>query len=220
MAEPTVTDRLRDDILRGGLVPGARLVELQLAERYAVGRAAVRSALIALSGEGLVELAANRGATVRPVSISEAIQITEARAALESLAAAKAATAAGPDEHDELRRLVDEMRAAVTGDDATRYSELNNRLHRRVREIADHAVAAEVITNLNNRAAHHRYRLALIPGRPEQSLEQHAAIVEAIVAGDGPAAAAAMTAHLESVIDVLDRWGRVQGSTSLSESLH
>jgi len=38
-------------------------------------------------------------------------------------------------------------------------------------------------------------------------LQQHAAIVEAVVAGDEQAASAAMRAHLDSVIAVLRRWG-------------
>ena len=208
-AMDTVTDDLRSDILSGRFEPGDRLLEIQLADQYSCGRAAIRSALVALTSEGLVEREANRGATVRRITVTEAVQITQARAALESLIAAEAARQAGPDEHDELLGIIEKMREAVGDDNARVYSELNGVLHRRLREMSGHDVAAELVANLRNRAAHHQYRLAVMPGRPEQSLEQHASIVDAVVAGDPAAAGSAMEDHLQSVIDVLNRWGDV-----------
>jgi len=101
------------------------------------------------------------------------------------------------------------MRDAVALEDNSRYSELNRTLHGRLREIARHTVAADLVHNLRNRAVSHQYRLAMMPGRPTESLEQHAAIVEAVADGDEAAAGAAMDAHLGSVLDVLSRWGDV-----------
>ncbi len=203
----TITNDLRDDILSGQFAPGDRLLEIQLAEQYDCGRAAVRSALVALTTEGLVEREENRGASVRRISITEAIQITEARSVLESLIAAQAAKHALPDDHAELRDIIEQMRSTVANDEGKAYSELNRLLHRRLREMSGHDIAAELVANLRNRAAHHQYRLAVMPGRSADSLDQHAAIVDAVVSGDEAAAADAMTAHLESVIEVLQRWG-------------
>lgn len=201
-----ITADLRSDILAGVFPPGDRLVELQLSERYSVGRASVRSALVELATEGLVDRAANRGATVRQISLAEAIQITEARAALESLIARHAARHATPADGAELEGLVARMRAAVAAGDAASYSALNSTLHRRLRELSRHAVADSLVDNLRNRSAHHHFRLASMPGRSAESVEQHAAIVAAVVAGDDEAAARAMHAHLVSVIDALRHW--------------
>ncbi len=209
--QPTVTDALRADILAGRFEPGDRLLEVALSEQYAVGRAAIRSALVELTTEGLVQREINRGAVVRRITIGEAIQITEARAALESLVAAKAAQSATDGDRAELQAIIARMRQAVADDDGGAYSDLNALLHRRVREMSGHVVAAELVDNLRNRAAHHQYRLALMPGRPGQSLEQHAAIVDAVVDGDGDRAGEAMRVHLLSVIDVLRRWGDASG---------
>ena len=101
-----VSDQLRDDILEGTFPPGERLIELQLTERYAVGRAAIRAALVELDAEGLVQREANRGATVRRISVAEAVEITEARAALEGLGAGLAAQRATDADNDELRALI------------------------------------------------------------------------------------------------------------------
>jgi DNA-binding GntR family transcriptional regulator len=211
MASPGVdklsaTDRLRNDILAGVLAPGERLVELQLADRYRIGRAAIRAALLELDSEGLVRREANRGATVRRVSLADAIEITQARGALEGLVARLAAERATGGERAELRAVVVAMEEAVAGDARLEYAKLNRVLHRSLLQIARHAVANDLVANLRNRSAHHQYRLAAVTGRAVESLSQHRAIVAAVVAGDGDAAEAAMRAHLDSVADVLRHW--------------
>jgi DNA-binding GntR family transcriptional regulator len=203
----SIADDLRDDIVAGVFPSGERLIEAQLCDRYACGRAVARAALVQLESEGLVVRQPNRGATVRRISLSEAIEITEARAALEGLIAARAARHATPFECVELRQVVADMRTAVGDEDAVAYSDLNRTFHRRLREISRHTVASDLVHNLRNRAVSHQYRLAMMPGRPSESLQQHAAIVEAVVAGDEQGASAAMSAHLDSVIGVLRRWG-------------
>ena len=201
-----VSDQLRNDILNGDFPPGERLIELQLSERYGVGRAAVRSAIVELSTEGLVVHETNRGATVRRVPIEEAIEIAEAREVLEALLARRAAERATDSDRSELSQIIIDMRAAVADDRQADYSDLNRVLHRRVREISGHSTASELVANLRNRGAHHQFRLATMPGRSGDSLQQHAAIVKAVVDGDGDAAADAMRTHLSSVQAVLSRW--------------
>jgi DNA-binding GntR family transcriptional regulator len=205
----SITSQLRDEILEGVFPPGERLVEINLSQRYGVGRAAIRAALVVLDSEGLVDREANRGATVRRISIGEAIEIAEARGMLEGLLARHAAVNANDAERGELRAIVGDMRVAVNDGDQLAYSKLNATFHRRLREISRHAIANELVANLRNRAAHHQYRLALMPGRPDVSLAQHLAIVEAIVVGDPPAAERAMREHLRSVADVLRQWAEL-----------
>ena len=204
-----VTAELRHDILTGVFQPGVRLVELQLCDRYRCGRAAVRAALGELDVEGLVSREVNRGATVRRISVDEAIQIAEARAALESLLASRAASNATDDDRAQLADVITRMRSAVEIGDHVTYSNLNAELHQLIREVGRHQVASELVGALRNRAYHHQFRLALMPGRPRESLEQHAAIVEAINDGDEAGAAAAATQHLRSVVQALRQWSDV-----------
>lgn len=203
----SVVDQLRADILESVFMPGERLVEFDLCDRYGCGRATVRAALVQLESEGIVERQLNRGAVVRRVTVAEAIEITEARAALEGLAAGRAARFITEEEADELRGIIGDMRQAVDDDDAPAYSGLNKHLHRRLREISRHSIAAEILENLRNRAVQNQYRLAMMPGRQAESLEQHAAIVKGVVNHDEEAASAAMQEHLLSVIGILSSWG-------------
>lgn len=209
---PSVADRLRDDILGGVFPPGERLIELQLTQRYDVGRAAIRAALVELDAQGLVRRETNRGATVRRISVAEAVEITEARAVLEGLVARRAAERATAADRKELRAIVEGMRRAVDRDDRQGYSALNRELHAALPRIARHQVADDLIANLRNRAVHHQFRLAVMPGRAATSLAQHVAIVEAVADGDGEAAAKAMHDHLVSVIDALRQWEELDRS--------
>jgi len=206
MTPNDLTDSLRRDILTGQLAPGERLVELELAQRYRGGRASVRAALVGLEKEGLVDRRANRGATVRRITLAEAIQLTEARAVLEVLVARHAARHVNDSDRVELRSIVEGMRRVVAEGNYAEYSDLNRRLHQRLRELSRHAVASDLIGNLRDRAAHLQFRLALQPGRPAQSLLEHEAIVEAVVSGDENASAAAMEQHVASVLHVLRHW--------------
>ena len=91
-AVAVVVDAVRDGIMRGRFAPGQRLPEADLVALYDASRGAVRAALAQLENEGIVERERNRGARVRPISLEEAVEITEARAVVEGLCAAKAAT--------------------------------------------------------------------------------------------------------------------------------
>src|SRR6478609_971246 len=95
-----LVDVLRSAIVGGDLVPNQRLVEADLAAEYGASRGNIRAALAELTVEGLVERVQNRGARVRAVSVAEAVEITEVRAALEGLCAAKAAARLTDEDRD------------------------------------------------------------------------------------------------------------------------
>ncbi|MEU5260283.1 GntR family transcriptional regulator [Amycolatopsis sp. NPDC021455] len=201
--ERSVVAAIRDAIVRGEFVPNQRLVEADLSGQFAASRATVRAALIELTNEGLVERVQNRGARVRAVSLEEAVEISEVRMMLESLCAAKAAERVNDAEVGELRELGERMQMAVAGGDVVGYSRLNQRLHRRVREISGQRTAAQVLERLRGQSVRHQFRLAMRPGRPQVSLPEHLAIIDAICAHHPAEAAEAARVHLASVIEAL-----------------
>lgn len=86
-----VEDQMRNAILLGELAPGERLLTAALAERFAVSPTPLREAMQRLTGEGLVEFTAQRGARVTPLSRDDCVEITELRCLLEPVALAHAA---------------------------------------------------------------------------------------------------------------------------------
>lgn len=81
-----VEEQLRGAILSGSLAPGSRLVELDLAERFAVSRGPIREALRKLESQGLVVLRPNRGAVVSSLSTEDVLEVYVLRAVLGSIA--------------------------------------------------------------------------------------------------------------------------------------
>jgi DNA-binding GntR family transcriptional regulator len=197
--------RLREAILRGELVPNQRLVEADMSSAFDLPRAAVRTALLRLEHEGLIVREPHRGARVRLVSEQEAVEILQARAALEGLAASQAAakiTSAGA---EELRGVLERHREALEGQDLLGASDVNAQLHAKIVELSGHATAQRLIRALNSQMVRFQFRTILTPGRPAQSLEAHLAIVEAIVAGDAEKAERAMHRHLNNAAYALER---------------
>ncbi|MCU7728210.1 GntR family transcriptional regulator [Actinoplanes sp. KI2] len=203
MKAQAARDALRDAILGGEYLPGERLVEAQLCERFGISRFTVRAALQDLAADGLVKVERNKGAHVRKVTLEEAVEITEVRMVLEGLVAARAAarvTDAQASELDEIGLL---MRRAVSAGEFRRYGDLNQRLHGLIRAIAGHSTADGIIETLRGQLVRHQFMISLHPGRPVISLPQHERIIEAIRERDPKAAESAMREHIASVIEAL-----------------
>jgi DNA-binding GntR family transcriptional regulator len=195
--------RLREAIVRGELAPNQRLVEADMSAEFRMPRAAVRTALVRLEHEGLVERKPHRGARVRLVPESEAVEILEARAALEGLAARQAAANVTPAGARELRDILERQKAALDRQDLLGASDVNAELHAKIVELSSHATAQRLIRALNSQMVRFQFRTILIPGRSGQSIEEHHAIVEALISGKGDQAERAMRRHLNRVAQAL-----------------
>lgn len=198
-----VDQQIREAILGGEFAPHQRLIEADLSDRFAATRAAVRTALLTLASEGLVERLPNRGARVRAISVEEAIEIVEVRVGLESLCARKAAERVDADAIEWLRDLRDRIGSAVSSGDLVEYSRLNQEMDRRLRELSGHATATQLLERLRAQSARHQFRLAFAPGRAARSAPEHIAIIDAVIAGDADAAESATRTHLAGIVEVL-----------------
>ncbi|AVA24607.1 GntR family transcriptional regulator [Rhizobium sp. LEGMi198b] len=73
-----VYQKLRDDILRVHIAPGAPLDEISLSERFDLSRSPIREALVRLSGEGLVQILPNRSTIVTPMEFDKMPEFLDA----------------------------------------------------------------------------------------------------------------------------------------------
>jgi DNA-binding GntR family transcriptional regulator len=196
-------EKLRDAITSGDLQPSQRLVEAELSETFGLSRAAVRTALVRLEQDGLVSHERHRGAKVRLVTEEEAVEILEARAALESVAVRGAALNATKADITELRELLAQMKSLLKDGDLLRVSDVNARLHRRLLEISRNQTAIRLTATLNSQLVRFQFRTILAPGRAPQSLAEHTAVVDAVAAHDSDAAERAMRTHLLHVMETI-----------------
>lgn len=198
-----VTRRIREAIVSGTFLPNQRLVETELAQTFGANRSKIRIALARLVQEGLVVNEPNRGARVRRVSDSEALEISEARGALEALMARGAAFRATEADKEHLRAIVLELQAAFDAGDLLKCSAINRRLHNAIYEIAANNTVLRLIDSLQSQLIRFQYQIILVPGRGAKALAEHKQIVEAICSGDPDAAENAVRYHARQVMIAL-----------------
>ena len=131
-----VLRELERQIVSGELATGAKLNEAELAARLRVSRGPVREAFRALEQSGLVRTEKNRGVFVRQLSLAEASDIYEVRAALDALIGRLAAQRIRPEQMAQLRDLIKRMQAAGRARDPDAYFALNIEFHETLAQAA------------------------------------------------------------------------------------
>jgi DNA-binding GntR family transcriptional regulator len=125
-----VLERLKRDLASGAIQPGESLKQTVIAKRYGVSPTPVREALRILEADGAVTYSPHRGATVREMTPTAAVDLYRLRAAVEGTAAQMAVERMTP---EGLTQIEDQHRALVTalddGVDPARLSMMNRELH-------------------------------------------------------------------------------------------
>lgn len=200
---PSLTDAVVDAVRAGvqqrELVPGEVYSVYQLAELLGVSRSPVREALLRLAEVGLVEIARNRGFRVVLPSAHDVEEIFEVRLALEPAAAARAATRDCPDIVD----LLATMGSAAARGEEEAFWDADRALHRAVLVASGNRRAAAIVEQLRATTALLGPPTTATGRTLAEILDEHRPIVDAVLAGEPDAAAAAMRAHLEHTRDLL-----------------
>lgn len=132
-----VWERLRAAIIYGELLPGQRLIELEIAEQMGTSQGPVREALVRLEYEGLVERHARSGTFITPVSHDEMFELFSVRSLVEYFAIRRAVRRLNDDQLAELKGKVDLMRDAADRDCWAELVEHDMSFHRRLCEWSD-----------------------------------------------------------------------------------
>lgn len=189
-----VLENLRQAILDRRLAPGQRLIERELVELTGVSRTSVREALRELAAEGLVTAIPNKGTVVTSVSAEEARQLYEVRSVLEGLAGRLFVENASTAQRKALARALERIeRQAVKG---ASILAAKDAFYDVLFEGGGNDALRSVVGTLHARVSVLRSMSLSIPGRLEHSLKELRAIVDAILADDGDAAAAACAQHV------------------------
>ncbi len=202
-----VLERIRDAIVQGDIPPGRRINQLRTASHLGVSRGPVRAAMAKLAQEGLVENVPRRGSFATPLDRSTVADVYGVREALESFAAAEAASRITRGSVDELRRKIERMQALAARKDVRRLVDADLEFHRRVVELSGNRQIAYLwkITEVNIR------RILLFRQKALSTLrdvpDSHLPTIEALRRGDPAAAAEALRTHIrEACADLVAHW--------------
>ncbi|WP_421905796.1 GntR family transcriptional regulator [Mameliella sp.] len=183
--------RILDEVRAGHLMPGDRLMEVELAKRLGFSRTPVREAIRQLESDGVVTHVPRVGAAIRSLDHAEISELYDMRTVLEGTAARFAARAASEVELAELADIHATM-AAGAGDPYV----LNRQFHAALLDAARNRFLKKAVASI------HTTLLILGPTtlreeeRAEDALREHAAILEGLQARDQDAAEQAMRAHI------------------------
>ncbi|MEV3971350.1 GntR family transcriptional regulator [Streptomyces sp. NPDC050698] len=210
-----VYERLKSDIESLRLRPGAKLSEVQLGEELGASRTPVREAIRRLAREGLVDFVPGEVARVAAISLGGVRALFDFRMLLEPRAAASVATAGAADERvlvpfrELLKRLeeFEESFRALDADAQTRsyreFYEVTEGFDQAVIAACRNPYLARTIRDLRSETVRLRYLSHSGPRRMLTSLEEHRAMLKAIVQGDAQAAEAAGRDHLAQTLQAL-----------------
>ncbi len=188
-------ERILDAIDAGDYPPGARLLETELAEAFGVSRTPVREALRRLESQGVVTHEARKGAVVASLDYNQLGELYAVREVMEGLAARLAARFASPAEVQLLRDMIARDRRES---DPARLAAANKRFHRQLHLASHNRVLSQTLDPVRRSLALLSGTTFTAPERPDQSNDEHEAIVDAIAARDEDAADAAAQAHIAS----------------------
>jgi DNA-binding GntR family transcriptional regulator len=194
-----VAELLRQRIFRRELEPGTWIDETRLAEEYGISRTPLREALKVLATEGLVTMKMRRGAYVTEVSEQDMAEVYHLLALLESDAAGVVAQSASDAQLRELQALHAELEAAIA--DRDRFFSVNERFNMRLLDIAGNKWRNQMVADLRKVMKLNRQQSLLKSGRIEESLQEHARVMDALLTRDASAASRLMQAHFRNGLE-------------------
>ena len=177
-----VYESIRDMILNGDLDPGMKINKNDLVERLAVSLTPINAAISRLVGEKLIEQRSRYGFFVKDFDCKELQDLYAVRAGLEGIAIRLCIEKGCEGELQHLASFFEKFALPMSEQDRKRYAKEDKKFHTTLVEYS----ANQMIQDMNMSYAYviRSYQKGLIRP-PEETLEEHHAIVQAIKDRDG-----------------------------------
>ncbi|SHJ17905.1 transcriptional regulator, GntR family [Palleronia salina] len=217
-----VLERLQERIASGVLSPGEQMPsEREVMEEFGVGRPAVREAMQRLHDAGLISVSQGGRARVNEIAADTALRsmdavarmlisgfpnyldhLKEARIRFELGMVETAAERATADDIAVLRDNIEMQRSKISSPDAQEFIYCDMDFHRQIAEISGNPIYAALSEAILTWLSAYHVHLLRWTGNETTTLDEHAAIVDALEAGSPAKAKAAMKIHLERSADL------------------
>jgi len=190
-------EELKSLILNETFPPGTFLSERRLSERLQMSKTPIRAALERLEMDGFVSIAPQQGILVRELSIDEVVDLFDIRCALETFVVRELASRGLASE--QVRQLEANLEAQARSaerEELTNYTRLDADFHSMLCRFHGNQEITKVILHLRDKMFQVVARVSRTPGRSITSYKDHAAILDAVMQGEGERAAIRMKEHL------------------------
>ena len=204
-AQEAVLQALREEIVTGGLAPGQRIVQDDLAERFGVSRVPLREALKVLEGEGQVVHHAHRGYVVASLSIDDLLEVYRLRAILEAEALRVGVPRLTDDDVSRIEQLAVDVEAAGDDGDLAALTAANRRFHFAIFEASGLPRLVRLLRQLWDATDAYRSVYFAVPVNRRRVRSEHRAIVRALRQRDPAAVIARHDAHRDHSVAALSK---------------
>ena len=198
-----VFNTLREAILRGDLVAGERLMELQLAAKLGVSRTPIREAIRMLEQEGLAITIPRKGAIVAGMTEKDMQDVLEIREALEELSVQVACDKITEEEIAKLEKNMKNFEYSLNSGDLKKMAQADVEFHDVIYQATDNPKLINMLNNLREQMYRYRVEYLKNPKNHEQLLMEHEAIYKGIVEKDKDAVTEMIRKHISNQVDVV-----------------
>jgi DNA-binding GntR family transcriptional regulator len=198
---------LRDQIVDGHYPQGVKLIEQDLAQEFGVSRAMLREIFAELEIHGLVEKLPNRGTMVRRIDSRSLLEVMEIREVLEGLAARLAAQKSKPSDWRDLEKEFGEpFEQIVKNLDFEKYLDFVAYFRERMVTAAQSEELCKLIIPIYAKIRIVQRRIAILPGRMQQAIKEHRAVLKAIIEGNPEKAEQKKRINMKNARDCLEKY--------------
>ena len=198
-----VFNTLREAILRGDLVAGERLMELQLASKLGVSRTPIREAIRMLEQEGLAITIPRKGAIVAGMTEKDMQDVLQIREALEELSVQVACDKITDEEIEKLQKNMKNFECSLKSGDLKKMAQADVEFHDVIYQATDNPKLISMLNNLREQMYRYRVEYLKNPQNHEQLLKEHEAIYHVIVEKDKAAVTNMIRRHISNQVDVV-----------------
>lgn len=142
---------LRHEMHTGRLLPGAFIKLNEISQKLGISKTPLRDAIIRLESKGFVTILPRRGVLVNQLSVRDIKNILGIVGALESAVIESVFHKLGPAHTAEMKRINDEMIAAIHSENYDNYYQLNIAFHDVFLNLSENETLKEIISPLKQR---------------------------------------------------------------------
>lgn len=192
-----LVDILRDRILKGEYKIGEKIKENQIATEFKVSRTPIREAFKQLENEGLIDYIPNRGCFAKGFTRQDIEDIYAVRKALEIMAVEWAVSRISDEQIQALQEQSELMEFYTAKKDSDKVLELNSAYHDIIYDAAGSRFMAQILRSYKEYIEQTRKVILYEQAYLEEILQEHKAVLVAIIDRDVEGAKKAMAEHLE-----------------------
>jgi len=199
-AQPKLVEQVHDaivsEIASGKLKPGERVIQEQIAQELGVSRQPVQQALLLLRKQGVLRDAPGRGLIVASLDVDQVANMYDIRAVMEGLAFRKAAERNAERARKQGPALIQSGRKAVAAGSVAAMIGADLKFHDFIYSLSENPLIAPTMDAQWTYTQRVMGEVLMSDERPRDIWDQHEALLDAVMAGDGAAAEALARQHI------------------------